>query len=110
MRNIKDQLTGAHYLKDRKFIQILEGSKLALQRTIRRIVNDNRHSEVDIRLDREITKRTLGNRSMMLIGNDHELARMVSWYWSDAAFDPVKVTGEKLFGFLNIACHPNDYA
>ncbi|MEX0695027.1 MAG: BLUF domain-containing protein [Rhodospirillales bacterium] len=79
--NERDQLTGALYLKNRQFIQILEGPDVAVSSVLSRIVADDRHADVTVRVNREIKERTFGNWSMMLIGDEPEINRIASWFW-----------------------------
>lgn len=101
--NQRDSLTGALYLKGRTFIQVLEGPEIALKATLARIAGDTRHQNFEVSLNREIESRTFGNWSMMLIGDEPEVARIAGWYWPDGKIAPKNIGGDQLFEFLRMA-------
>lgn len=62
--NARDGLTGALAAHDGRFIQVLEGAGVDIDRLMRRLADDPRHREVTVLDRRPIDARTFGGWSM----------------------------------------------
>ena len=71
--NEKNNITGALIFDTLWFVQILEGERVAVSETLRRIMADGRHDEVTVMDARPIAERQFGNWWMglaLLRGDD----------------------------------------
>jgi hypothetical protein len=73
--NTRDDLTGLLLYKDRRFMQILEGSQTAVCATYGRIARDPRHYDPAILLEGETAARDFADWSMGFHDLDDETAR-----------------------------------
>ncbi|MHB9879588.1 BLUF domain-containing protein [Pacificimonas sp. ICDLI1SI03] len=64
MNNRQDDVTGLLLYNGNRFLQVLEGSDLALTHTYERIATDERHRSLVLLSDREIDDREFGDWSM----------------------------------------------
>jgi hypothetical protein len=62
--NALDGLTGVLWLRNRHFVQVLEGHALSVAETFARISRDPRHEDITILSDQEIETREFGYWSM----------------------------------------------
>jgi hypothetical protein len=63
--NLRDGITGLLVsLPNGTFVQILEGERSILQRTMHRIMRDPRHSEVGVVFDMEVSQRSFADWEM----------------------------------------------
>jgi hypothetical protein len=62
--NARDGLTGLLYADGRRFLQVLEGEQLPLERRLERITADPRHRAVVVLSCRDIAAREFGNWAM----------------------------------------------
>ena len=74
-RNSQDDITGALICRADLYLQLLEGPEAAVDATYERIVNDDRHVDLDLLLRQPVTERLFPNWAM-----HDDPAR--SWMWS----------------------------
>ena len=92
--NEKNGVTGALIFDTLWFVQILEGERVAVSETLRRIMADGRHDAVTVMDARPIAERQFGNWWMglaLLRGDDAGLHAKVR----DGRFDPRTMSGEQ---------------
>lgn len=75
--NRRDGLTGLLIFHDGWFIQVLEGSRVAIERLLRRLREDPRHDELRLLDLTPITARSFGAWSMGLAANTPALAAVL---------------------------------
>ncbi len=73
--NVRDEITGMLLYKERRFMQLLEGSEAAVCATYNRIARDSRHSDVTILLEGPTQERDFAEWSMGFQALDGEVAR-----------------------------------
>ncbi|CAN5718670.1 BLUF domain-containing protein [soil metagenome] len=73
--NTRDEITGLLLYKDRRFMQLLEGSQAAVCATFGRIARDSRHHDPTILLEGETAERDFADWSMGFQDLDEETAR-----------------------------------
>lgn len=86
--NARDEITGLLLYKERRFMQLLEGSERAVCATFSRIANDPRHHEPTILLEGSIEQRDFAEWSMGFQDLDGDIAIATSGYspFLDAKF------------------------
>ncbi len=95
--NARDGVTGALVCRHDIFLQILEGPKDAIDRTLERIRQDDRHLNVTLHVSAPVSGRMFGDWAML-----HDPAR--SWLWPpDRIVDgtPQDVTPEEILGVFS---------
>ena len=70
--NETDEITGILLIKDRHFVQAIEGPKEVVENTFLRIIVDRRHTSLLLLARRMITKRFFGEWSMTLCEGDDQ--------------------------------------
>ncbi|MBV9558338.1 MAG: BLUF domain-containing protein [Pseudolabrys sp.] len=88
-------ITGALMFDTMWFVQILEGEREALSRTLRRIMADERHDAVTIMDAREVTERRFGNWWMGLAMLHGDSGELYARHGLGPRFDPRKLTGDQ---------------
>jgi hypothetical protein len=94
--NLRDGVTGALICRADLYIQLLEGPEDAVRATIARIVADDRHLDVVLRVAETVTERWFGDWAMF-----HDPA--ASWIWTrdDVASGAVdRATEAEVTGFF----------
>ena len=76
------------------FLQVLEGSRSAVNRLYNRIVVDARHSEVELLLYEEIKERQFAGWSMGQVNMARLNPSLLLRYSATATLDPYAVSGE----------------
>ena len=76
------------------FLQVLEGSRSAVNRLYNRIVADARHSEVELLLYEEIKERQFAGWSMGQVNMARLNPSLLLRYSATATLDPYAVSGE----------------
>jgi hypothetical protein len=68
--NSEFRVTGMLWANGVHFAQVLEGEADNVRSTMDRILNDRRHADIDVLLDRAVMSRQFGNWSMRRAAND----------------------------------------
>lgn len=91
--NVRDGLTGMLLYKDRRFMQLLEGTEPAVRETYARILLDSRHRDSTVLLEGLVDERDYTDWSMAFQHLDHEVAR------ATPGFSPFLNTTLSVFDF-----------
>lgn len=86
---------------DNYFIQVLEGSRAQINPTLHRIMNDTRHSNMQIVSARPITRRGFGDSDMMLFdicANENPLFRS---YKVGTSFNPYEMPSDGIADMID---------
>jgi len=73
--NLRDDITGLLLYKERRFMQLLEGSETAVCATYGRVARDPRHHDATVLLEGETAERDFADWSMGFHDLDAEVAR-----------------------------------
>jgi hypothetical protein len=93
--NVRDDITGLLLYKERRFMQLLEGSETAVCATYARIARDSRHHDATVLLQGETDDRDFADWSMGFHAIDDEVAR------STPGFSPFLSTKFSVFDFAS---------
>ena len=93
--NVRDDITGLLLYKERRFMQLLEGSETAVCATYGRIARDPRHHDATVLLQGETTERDFADWSMGFHDLDDEVAR------ATPGFSPFLATKFSVFDFAS---------
>ncbi|CAM3191397.1 BLUF domain-containing protein [Sphingomonas antarctica] len=78
--NQRDGLTGLLFFNGKRFLQVLEGEKAAIQQAIARIRADDRHRAIVVLSNRSVDQREFGEWAMAdatgMMRSDHFLANL----------------------------------
>lgn len=94
--NARDEVTGALLFNPEWFVQILEGRREILSKTLFRLFPDPRHAEVAIADVRPIEERMFSNWWMGAAAIEGLDARFLSAQGIDEQFDPRRLNGEAM--------------
>jgi len=98
--NGKLNVTGVLGFSQSFFLQCLEGSRSAVNGIYRKILNDKRHSDVEILGYEEISQRDFASWHMTYIGEIH-INRHINLKYSDSSnFTPHKMSGLSAYRML----------
>ena len=92
-------LTGALCFDNRYFFQVLEGRRVALNRTIGRIIADPSHNDVNFMLAEPIIQPLFGAWHMAFVDSDKLSKAVVEKYCGDSMFRPDKMTSHNARAF-----------
>ena len=70
--NARDEITGLLYTNGKRFLQVLEGPRTAVEDTFLRIINDSRHHALVLLSRRETSRREFGDWAMARRGFGEE--------------------------------------
>jgi len=93
--NARNAVTGALLFDTLWFLQILEGDRDAVSATLRRIIADERHSDVTIMDARPVAERRFERWSMGLAMLRSDNAALLQRYGLGARLDPRRMTGDQ---------------
>ena len=93
--NVRDDITGLLLYKDRRFMQLLEGSETAVCATYGRITRDPRHHDATVLLEGPTTERDFADWSMGFHDLDVDAVR------STPGFSPFLATKFSVFDFAS---------
>jgi hypothetical protein len=109
--NPKHGITGVLCFADRIFLQVLEGSRSAVNRLYQRIVNDSRHQDVELLSYQEIDERRFAGWAMGQVQMSGLNPALLLKYSGSATLDPYAVPGrvsmalfDDLVASASIAC------
>lgn len=100
VNNDKVGITGVLYYNRRNFIQVLEGSREAVNRTFQRISRDSRHQKVEILEFKEISERAFYQWNMRYYGEGIVVAPLALKFGLNRDLDLSDLSGESVFKFL----------
>lgn len=106
VQNERTGITGALLLRDGWFIQLLEGDRAAVLKTLLRIDRDPRHSELRVVLSEDFARRLFPACWMALIESGALVDRVFAKVFGTSGFDPRRHTSEdflRLFEALSAA-------
>jgi hypothetical protein len=93
--NARDKITGALLFDTLWFLQILEGEREIVSAALRRIVADERHSDVTIMEAQPIAERGFGQWSMGIAMLRGEQAPLLERHGLGARLDPRRMSGDQ---------------
>lgn len=106
-------VTGVLCFSGSVFLQVLEGSRSAVNRLYNRIVSDPRHTEVELLLYEEINERRFAGWSMGQVNMSRLNPLLLLKYSATATLDPYAVSGkvslslfEELVATASVIGHP----
>ncbi|WEK41128.1 MAG: BLUF domain-containing protein [Candidatus Brevundimonas colombiensis] len=76
--NRRDQLTGVLMRHEGRFLQVLEGARVDLDRTLARVRSDGRHADLTVLSDRPVEARLFPGWAMARVEATPEAARFLS--------------------------------
>lgn len=88
INNLRDKITGALVVDDHWFMQVLEGERSAVAGTFMRIMQDNRHTEVQVICAADVNMRMFADWSMHHIQASRIKAEIVERHTVNGAFEP----------------------
>lgn len=91
--NPANGVTGVLCFSEGIFLQVLEGGRSAVNRLYNRIVNDARHTQVEILLYEEIGERRFAGWSMGQVSMARLNPSLLMKYSETATLDPYSVSG-----------------
>ncbi|MBE7420140.1 MAG: BLUF domain-containing protein [Ideonella sp.] len=91
--NRRNGITGVLCFADRIFLQVLEGSRPAVNHLYQRIVNDTRHSEVELLTYQEIDERRFAGWAMGQVQMTGLNPALLLKYSACSKLDPYAVPG-----------------
>jgi hypothetical protein len=92
--NEKSNVTGMLCFNSKYFLQCLEGSRLAVNQTYHKILNDKRHSNIVMLDYKEIDAREFNSWSMGYLPESSLTAPINLKYSGNTAFNPYEMSGE----------------
>ncbi|PMG04394.1 blue light sensor protein [Vibrio breoganii] len=98
--NQQSHLTGLLSHNNKYFLQCLEGSRQAVNSTYNRILEDERHGNVQILYFQEIHTRVFGDWSMGDIPESYLTALINLQFSGTPDFNPYEMSGESAFQML----------
>ena len=90
--NERDGITGALVVSDQNFMQLLEGDRTAVAKCFMRIMQDDRHRDIQIISVGDAKDRFFHEWSMHLIKASRIKDDILSRYLIDGAFDPARMS------------------
>lgn len=99
-RNAKRTVTGLLCFNSEFFLQCLEGSRLAVNETYRRILSDPRHADVLLLHYGEIHTREFGAWHMAYAGIGAQRSRLLLDHTTRGEFDPYSMSGDSAHSLL----------
>ena len=103
--NARNAITGALLFDTLWFLQILEGDRAAVSATLRRIMADERHSDVTIMDASPVAERSFGQWSMGLALLRGDAAALFQRHGLGPRLDPRRMTGDQA---VALACDLSD--
>jgi hypothetical protein len=97
--NAAAAITGALCFDNRRFFQVLEGRRLALNTAFARILRDPRHSLVNLMVAEPIRAPAFSNWSMAFVGGDRLSETMFKAFCGDSVFRPDRMTSNRARAF-----------
>lgn len=91
--NAKHGITGVLCFADRVFLQVLEGSRSAVNRLYQRIVTDTRHTDVELLAYDEIDERRFAGWAMGQVQMSGLNPALLLKYSASATLDPYAMPG-----------------
>ena len=76
--NRRDQLTGVLMRHEGRFLQVLEGARVDLDRTLARVRSDGRHTNLAVLSDRRVEARIFPDWAMARVEATPDVARFLS--------------------------------
>ena len=76
--NRRDQLTGVLMRHEGRFLQVLEGARVDLDRTLTRVRSDGRHTNLAVLSDRRVEARMFPDWAMARVEATPDVARFLS--------------------------------
>ncbi|WP_292020931.1 MULTISPECIES: BLUF domain-containing protein [unclassified Brevundimonas] len=76
--NRRDQLTGVLMRHEGRFLQVLEGARVDLDRTLARVRSDGRHTNLAVLSDRRVEARMFPDWAMARVEATPDVARLLS--------------------------------
>jgi hypothetical protein len=93
-------ITGALFFNHKHFIQCLEGGRSEVNSMYHKIVKDERHTNPQIFLLRDITKRSFADWTIGFASHTEMHKALFLKYNSSATFDPTVMFGQSALDFL----------
>lgn len=98
--NLEIRVTGALYLDQRYFFQILEGKRWAVNRLFRKISADPRHNSIGLISFEVVSERLFPAWSMLLLGCDASTRALYQQYCAATTFQPQNMTAAGALAFI----------
>ncbi len=86
--NVASGITGAMVITDKHFTQILEGDRIAVSECFMRIIQDDRHRNIQVICAGDVEHRLFSEWSMHLIKASCIKQEILSRYMINGTFDP----------------------
>ncbi len=81
-------ISGLLFFTGTHFLQVLEGERSKISRTMERIFRDPRHEEVVIALAEDIDERCFTDGPLAIVSRDDKYQHIIRPYFVDGVFEP----------------------
>lgn len=88
--NWRDGVTGALAFSDGRFLQVVEGRPESIERLLKRVSDDPRHTEVEVVMRRRVPDRTFADWSMAMPRLSPQTAPLMKAAVEQATDDPAQ--------------------
>lgn len=99
-RNSAEQITGLLCFTNDYFMQCLEGTRTAVNNAYRRILRDQRHTDVVLLQYQDASAREFGEWSMGYVAATPATQSVVARYSDGEALTPLSLSGDGALGLL----------
>ncbi|MEO0667822.1 MAG: BLUF domain-containing protein [Pseudomonadota bacterium] len=93
-------ITGALFMSDEYFFQVLEGPRTALSSLLGLIMNDDRHEDVVLTLFDEVSRRTFGEWSMAELPSQDPRMQALFEYYASQSDGPAGLSGGAIWDMV----------
>lgn len=94
--NVRDGITGALVISETHFMQLLEGDRAAIGQCFMRIMQDERHHDIQVLCSGDAEHRLFVEWSMHRIETTRVKPEILSNYLIDGAFDPCRMSQHEI--------------
>lgn len=98
--NSKDNITGVLFFNHKYFLQLLEGDQLPINTLYRKVINDNRHTNVTLLNYEKIIQRSFENWAMGFANQKNVSVEVYKKHGLKAEFNPFELETQNLVSFL----------
>ncbi|MEO0744751.1 MAG: BLUF domain-containing protein [Pseudomonadota bacterium] len=93
-------ITGALFMSDEYFFQVLEGPRTALSSLLGLIMNDDRHEDVVLTLFDAVSRRTFGEWSMAELPSQDPRMQALFEYYASQSDGPAGLSGGAIWDMV----------
>ena len=107
VNNVRDNVTGALLVDQDKFLQLIEGGRLAVSQCFMRIMQDSNHHDIQVISCGDVSQRLFQKWSMYMVKTSQVNSKLMSAFGINGAFNPAQMSEFAIEDLCRTLAHGN---